>query len=156
MAQFPIHGSKWFDCREFVDQRTFGILGVSSAWMIDPAIVRVCDLLREKAGVPVVINNWHFVKPQQQTYKSSGFRATWDRTGGILSQHRLGRAADVKVLGMSPEQVHALIFAHEEEFKAAGLTTLESLKYTKTWVHVDCRPKIDGVHPIEGFLIVIP
>jgi len=61
--EYPIHGSRWYDCREFVDPRTFGLLGEKSACLIDPAIIRVADLLREKAGVSVVVNNWHFAKP---------------------------------------------------------------------------------------------
>jgi len=155
MPEYPIHGSKWFDVREFVDSSTWNLLGIKAQWMISPQIVRVCDRLRELTGVPVTVNNWHFAK-KSNVFKSSGFRAVWDKTGGQLSQHRRGTAADVKVLGMAPIQVHRLIFAHEAEFKALGLTTLESLGYTRTWSHLDCRPVIEGVTPEIGFLIVEP
>lgn len=154
MPQFPLHESLYFDTREFIDERTWNILGIKSAWMIDPKIVAVCDLLRELTGLPVKVNNWHYYKPGQQKYVASGLRAKWERTGAELSQHRLGRAADVKIVGMSPTQIFNLIMVHSEAFAAVGLSTMEDLRDTKTWNHLDCRPKIKGIHPEIGFLIV--
>lgn len=152
MPQYPIHGSKYFDIREFVDEKTWRILGIKAACLIDPAIVRVADLLRLKVGVPVYVNTWH----TGGEFSQSGFRPKWSRVGGDLSQHRCGRAVDVKVSGMTPKAVHGVIMAHSEEFEAAGLTTLENLKDTPTWSHLDCRPKIPGWHQDSGFLIVRP
>ena len=156
MVQYPIHGSKWFDVREYVDAKTFNALGVKAAWLVDPRIVRVCDLIREKSGLPVTLNNWHFRKPGQSLYDSSGFRAVWDNTGGKLSQHRCGRAADVKVQGWTPAQTQKLILDNKDEFMAAGLTTMENIAFTPTWLHVDCRPILVGVTPDDGFLVVDP
>lgn len=151
--EIPIHGSKFFYIVEFVDKRTWQALGFKAACLIDPAIVRVCDLLREKAGSPVWINNW-FIKGG--AFDSSGYRAIWDGTGGSLSQHRCGRAADPKVVGLKPKQVFELIMDNAAEFEAAGLTTMENLKFTPTWNHLDTRPRIEGWHPKSGFLIVDP
>lgn len=149
MPDYPIHGSKYFDCREYVDARTWGVLGVKSAWLIDPKIVAICDLIREKAGVPVTVNNWHM----GGNYDSSGYRAIWDATGGKLSQHRCGRAADVKVKGLIPLRVFQIIHANKAEFEAAGLTTMEDLRFTPTWTHLDCRPRLEDK---TGILIVKP
>lgn len=156
MPEYPIHNSQYFDAREFVDERTWKILGIKSACLIDPAIVRVADLLREKVGVPVVVNNWHYAKNGEPIYKASGFRAIWEKVGGQLSQHRCGRAADFKVRGMTPARVFAIIMANQTEFEAAGLTTVESLTFTPSWLHLDTRPKVQGWHPGSGFLIVEP
>jgi len=156
MPTYPLHNSQHFDVREFVDERTWNILGVKAACLIDPAIVRVCDLLREKAGVPVRVNTWHYAKPGETVYKASGYRATWEKVGGELSQHRCGRAADVKIVGLTPKAVMALITANQAEFEAAGLTTVESLQFTRSWNHLDCRPKVQGWHPVKGFLVVKP
>lgn len=150
---YPVHGSKYFDLREFVDERTFGILGEQAPLQIDPKIVRICDLVREKTGAPTYVNTWHFAKPGEQIYRSSGFRAVWDNTGGKLSQHRAGRAADVKVRGMTPAQVFSIIQAHRAEFLAAGLTRIENLEHTRSWIHMDCAPLISK---IDDFLIVNP
>jgi|GEM_PF-1589527 len=156
MIDYPAHGSKYFDLRELVDQRTWGILGYKCASLIDPKIVVIIDLVRELSGMPTTVNNWHFAKPGETVYNSSGFRAIWDKTGGLLSQHRCGRAADVKVRGLIPAQVHALINANAKRFERAGLTTMESLEFTRSWSHLDCRPKVSGWHPEDGFLIVKP
>jgi hypothetical protein len=149
MPDYPIHGSKHFDLREFVDARTWNVLGVKAAWLIDPKIVAICDLLREKSGAPVTVNNWHTAGG----YDSSGYRAIWDNTGGKLSQHRCGRAADVKVKGLIPLRVFQLIQANRAEFEAAGLTTMEDLRFTPTWTHLDCRPRLEEK---AGILIVKP
>ena len=149
MPDYPIHGSKYFDIKEFVDARTWGVLGVNAAWLVDPRTVRICDLIREKTGVPVTVNNWHM----GGNFDSSGFRAKWDNTGGTLSQHRCGRAADIKVKGMIPLRVFQIINENKADFEAVGLTALEDLTYTPTWLHVDCRPRLDGS---TGFKIVKP
>ena len=156
MITYPLHGSNWFDVREFVDERTWDILGLKAAWMIDPRIVRVADLLREKAGVPVIVNNWHIKKKWETLYDSSGYRSIWDKTGGTLSQHRCGRAADFKVQGFTPRQMMILIQANAAEFRALGLTTMEDVNSTPTWLHCDCRPIIPGIQPELDFLIVRP
>jgi hypothetical protein len=153
MPEYPIHGSKYFDVREFVDERTWGIRGIKAAELIDPKTVAICDLIREKAGAPVTVNNWHFAKPGESVYKASGYRAIWEKVGGQLSQHRCGRAADVKVKGLIPLRVFQIIQANRAEFEAAGLTTMEDLRYTPTWAHVDCRPRLEGN---TGILIVKP
>lgn len=153
MPDYPIHGSKHFDLREFVDARTWNVLGVKAAWLIDPKIVAICDLLREKSGAPVTVNNWHFAKPGQTVYKASGFRAIWEKVGGQLSQHRAGRAADVKVRGLIPLRVFQIIQANKAEFEAVGLTTIEDLTFTPSWTHLDCRPRLEAK---TGILIVKP
>ena len=136
MPEYPLHNSPYFDVRELVDANTFKALSVNAAWLIDPKIVRVLDLLREKLGAPVVVNNWHTGGP----FKSSGFRSMSDKTGAIFSQHRRGCAADVKVSGKTPNEILFVINANFQEFKAAGLTTIEDVKFTPTWLHLDCRP----------------
>ena len=153
MPDYPIHGSKYFDVREFVDERTWGIRGVKAAELIDTKIVAICDLIREKTGLPVTVNNWHFAKPGATVYKASGYRAIWEKVGGQLSQHRCGRAADVKVKGLIPLRVFQIIQANKAEFEAAGLTTMEDLRFTPSWTHLDCRPRLEGN---TGILIVKP
>lgn len=156
MPQIPIHGSLHFDVREWVDKATWNALGVASAWMIDPAILRVADLLRDLAGAPVTVNNWHYAKPGQHIYRSSGYRSKYDMTGAAYSQHRCGRAGDFKVAGFSPSLVQILIERNAAQFEAAGLTTMENVEFTKTWIHLDVRPRIENLHPETGFLIVNP
>lgn len=156
MPEYPIHNSPYFDIREWVDKQTWQALGVRCQWLIDPAIVRVADLLRELADAPVKINTWHYAKKGEHVYQSSGYRRKTDPTGAAYSQHRMGRAADFKVSGFSSSLVHILINNNKEAFKMMGLTTLEALSFTPTWVHCDVRPRIEGIQPENGFLIVNP
>lgn len=148
MPEFPIHGSPYFDVREWVCPRVFKSRSINAVDLIDPAIIRIFDLLREKAGV-ITVNNWYM----GGKYKASGFRAIWDRTGGDLSQHRCGRAGDAKSRIYKPKALLEIIMDNRIEFQGAGLTTIEDIKYTPTWLHLDCRPvKIEG----GNFKIVIP
>ena len=157
MPEFPIHNSPHFDVREWVDPRTWQMLNVRAAWLIDPVTVHVANVLREIAGAPVVINNWHYeTRRGNQVYKSSGFRSVWDKTGALLSQHRRGTAFDAKVTGFSPSLIFELIRRNKAAFLNAGLTTLENIAFTPTWVHFDTRPRIAGIHPENDFLIVDP
>ena len=59
--------------------------------------------------------------------------------GGKLSQHKFGRAADIKIPGLTSRQIYDEILNHEKIFMAAGLTTLENIDATPTWVHIDIR-----------------
>ena len=65
--------------------------------------------LRERLGRPVRIY--------------SGYRTPDTNTGSKRSQHLLGKAADIKVPGMSPEEVHAVILemSNEGTMEAGGL-----------------------------------
>lgn len=155
MVEYPIHNSPYFDVREWVDERTWGMLGPKAAWQIDPRIVRVADKVRELSGAGVMINNWHYRVRGVNKYQSSGFRAKWDSTGAVLSQHRRGCAADLKVKGLTPGEVLDLIQANKGLFLEIGLTTFENIAATPTWLHLDTRPSLDGM-PDSEFLKVDP
>jgi hypothetical protein len=145
MPEYPAHGSKYFDVREFVHPKTWAELGESPArcqWMIDPKVVRVCDLMRELVGGPVVVNDWLWKKSGKK-FVSSGFRAKWDSTGAAYSQHRRGMAADLKCV-LPPVSMLAIVQANMPAFLAAGLTTIEDIAHTPTWLHIDCRPRLEG------------
>jgi hypothetical protein len=155
MPEHPIHGSPFFDVREWVDQRTWAFLGPQSASLIDPAIIRVADLLRSLTG-PLTVNNWHYRGPGVKLYDSSGFRAVWDPVGGKLSQHRRGCAGDFKSSRHSVKSLYKIVQENADRFAAAGLTTIENIGFTPTWLHLDCRPRVDGFWPEKGFRVVSP
>ena len=156
LPKYPCFNSPYYDIREWVDARTWNAFGIRSVWQLDPRQVRIGDLIRKKTGAPTTINNWHFVRPGETVYDSSGFRAVWDQTGGKLSQHRRGFAGDYKVRGIPPLQVCQIILANLDEFLDAGLTTIENIEFTPSWLHLDCREKIKGIHPDYGLLVVDP
>lgn len=140
--------SKHFDVRELVPPSIFQTYGIIARQFLRPELLRVLDLLRDKAGRPVTVNNWH----TGGQYKESGFRLPTTKTGAKYSQHKFGTAADVKVQGMAPREVLAIIQANEAEFIAAGMTTYENPDFTSTWTHLDCRWR----EPMDGLVMVNP
>ena len=125
--------SKHFTIQEFVTPEAYRQLGERSIWLIDRRIIEVAELVRELLDKPVTINNWHL----GGRYKESGLRDQNTTTGARFSQHKYGRAIDMKVKGVHPEEVRNLIRQQWEAFAFVGLTTIE--KDTPTWIHCDCR-----------------
>lgn len=127
--------SKHFKIQELVPESIYKRFGENSWWFIDSHLVELLDFMREYWGKPITINNWHEGKERQE----SGFRLPKTETGGDLSQHKFGRAADIHVEGMTPEEVYNDIIANQNIFMEHGLTTMEDITMTKTWNHVDIR-----------------
>lgn len=137
--------SKYFELQELVPPSIFKRFGITAIQFIRPELLAVLDLLREKLGRPVIVNNWH----TGGKYQESGYRTPRTKTGADLSMHKMGIAGDIKVPAytkdgvvipaMLPREILAVILANHEEFKAAGMTTYENPAFTPTWLHIDCR-----------------
>ena len=123
--------SQNFSLSEFIDRDTYKRFGDSSIWFIDQRIIHIAQLLRDRVDLPITINGGQ--------YNWSGFRSPSCTLGAKLSQHRFGRAIDVKVKGMTPVEVGEEIEENFEIYKKAGLTTIENVEHTKTWNHLDVR-----------------
>jgi hypothetical protein len=131
---------KHFQIQEFVTRESYIARGEKSIELMDSRIIAVAELLRDLIDKPCIINNWHL----NGQYHESGLRSMDTATGAKWSQHKYGRAIDVKVIGMKSEEVRQFIRLHWQEFKAVGLTTIE--KDTNGWVHLDCRyTGLDGL-----------
>jgi len=132
---------------EFIDPITYRDFGAQSIWFIDKRIIMIAQKLRELGNNPIIINNWLI----GGSFKASGFRRPSSRIGAYLSQHKFGRAIDVKVKGKTPEEVLEIINQHWSVFKALGLSTVEDISFTTTWNHLDIRQT-----NMEDLLIVKP
>lgn len=124
-----------FVIQEFVYPELYKQYGDKSIWFIDDRIVTVAQYLRDWLDRPVTINNWH----TGGQYKESGLRSFTTKTGAKNSQHKFGRAADLKVSGMDRMEVLEFIQKKEAVLMALGLTTVENPNFTRTWLHIDCR-----------------
>ena len=121
---------------EFVCPEIYSARGGQSAQMIDMRIIMAAQYLREQLGKPITINNWW----NGGQYHESGLREFNTRTGAKWSQHKFGRAIDVKVAGMTPREFYAAVMSHENYLIENQLvTTIENIASTPTWVHLDCR-----------------
>jgi hypothetical protein len=125
--------TKNFSIQELVPPEVFSERGNAASQLMDIRIVNVAQWLRDKTGKPITINNWS----NGGQFKESGLRNFATSTGAKWSQHKYGRAIDLKVEGMQAEEVRQLIRNNWTTLKAIGLTTIE--KDTPTWVHIDCR-----------------
>jgi hypothetical protein len=143
-----IQVSEDFFLDEFIDPVIYGQWGERSIQFIDHRIILAAQFVREKTGRSVTINNW----ATKGRFKESGLRRFDTRTGASMSQHKFGRAIDIKVSGMTPREVFAIVKAHEDYLiENQIITTIESLSMTPTWLHLDCR--FTG---LDRFLIVEP
>ena len=136
--------SKNFYLTEFVSKNIYDQFGEKSIWFIDPRIISLAQFTRDFFGKSITINNWwdegdavQKAMPDERQY--SGFREPACTIGGNLSQHRYGRATDIKVSGLTPQEVYTAIIAANDKFMAAGLTTMEDIRDTRTWNHLDIR-----------------
>lgn len=108
--------SAHFKVREFCKGCTYNVV------YIDSHLTELLENIRAHFGKPVVITIHGGYRDTAQN-KASGGKAN--------SQHQYGRAADIKVEGVSPKEVQAYC-------KKTMLTG--GLGIYKTFTHIDVRP----------------
>jgi hypothetical protein len=141
--------SKHFHLDEFVDPFTYFTENDRGISKIDNRLFKIADLMREKLGKPLRINNWWafyaanseksnewLIKKIEASYYSkwSGFRSIKCRIGAKLSAHKLGRAIDPKG---DEEAMFKIVKDNIKEFYNLGLRRLEDPSITKGWLHMD-------------------
>jgi hypothetical protein len=148
--------SKNFLVQEFVPQKIFEkygdaslwFYGDASLWFIDPKIVSLAQLIRDYFGKSMTINNWHSGGNfNYRGFRNDSFYYQWDadisayksKRKGKLSQHRMGRAIDFNISGITADEIRAEIMKNESMWIEAGVTTMEHEAYSKTWCHLDIR-----------------
>lgn len=123
--------TKYFKSEELLPR------GVTNTKLLDPKLLQLIDEVREILGVPCSINNYSSGGKRQWC----GLRTAACTLGASKSQHRLGRAADLHPIGMTAEEARAIIKKAVSEGKLKNLGGVEN---SVSWVHVDCRPRING------------
>lgn len=141
---------KYFQLHEVVHTEAIQDRGEQAWQLMDDRILRGADWLREKFG-PCVING----KFGGKVFTESGLRKADTKTGKSYSQHKFGRALDLKFLKVTVKEVYEYIIRNPGEARANGITTVEDINHTPTWLHIDCRALPDS-YPTNGILVVKP
>lgn len=100
--------------------------------LFDDRLLITLDRLRERYG-KCQINNWVW----EGSFQYSGFREPVCKIGAALSQHRFGRAADLKFSDISPEAIRKDIKSNPEHKAFELIRCVE--EDTPTWLHIDVR-----------------
>ena len=95
--------------------------------MVDEVLTVVLQCIREHFGKPVVVTSG---------YRTAAHNAAVG--GAKSSQHRLGRAADIRVQGVSVEDVAAYAERLMPDWGGVGRYPVKAGR-TTGWVHVDTR-----------------
>ena len=123
----------------YFDPKKINRLYISN-WQIE-----IAQYFRDYFGTPVTINNYFF----GGQYKESGTRLHNTPTGAKLSMHKYCLALDLKLKGMTANEVRAEILKNEQEFLKMGVTRIENGSLAPTWVHID--HKFTGLDKIVVF-----
>ena len=133
--------------QELVSRPIYQAWGDRSAMFLDARVPSFLQFLRNRYGKPIILNNWS----GGGSFHNRGFRAPNSSVGAAYSQHRFGRAADFHISGMAVQEVYQDILAHQELMISHGISTLENIQFTPTWIHADCR-----WHTQPGIWVVNP
>jgi hypothetical protein len=146
---------KHFTLPELVDPWFLANHTEAECWaMLDPNALKAIDALREMLG-PILING--------RGYTESGLRRSDTATGAKYSQHKSGRAFDLKFLadGVTPRKVFERIISHPIEAYAMGIRRVEDIAYTSRstgpyfgWLHIDSKDT--GPNNVNKIVIVKP
>lgn len=136
--------SKNFQLKEFIHPGIYALWGDFSIRFIDNRLIDLVQVIRDRFGVPFVINGMF----RGALFTESGLRSFGTKTGAGMSQHKFGRAVDLKCSAISPDEIRSEIRKNYEFFRSYGLTAIEV--DTPTWVHISTE------NTGSGALVEIP
>jgi len=148
--------TKHFRVEEFLHPGIFAYCKYAKGdiwrWYVSDFQIKYAILLRELTDAPLYLNDWH----RGGRLIGRGTRPQYylPKGGAKFSQHYFARALDCASSKYDPVELAGIIQDNFPRFAAIGLTTIENPRFTKTWLHGDCRQQIDGVHKPGQLLIV--
>ncbi len=127
--------SKNFVVQEFINPEAYAKDGDKSISLIDPKLIIIAQWVRDDIGKSITINNWH----SGGIFKESGLRDKNTGTGAKGSQHKLGKAIDPKIAGMTGKMWYDYVKSNVVELYALGLRRIEHYSLATTWCHMDTK-----------------
>ena len=118
---------KHFQAHEFLPD------GMTDLSVMDDRILKLADDIRELLNVPCTIN--------AGGRQYCGWRPADCKVGAPKSMHKQGKAVDLHPAGMSAADARKLI---KKAVAAGGLADLGGLELGVSWIHADCRDRVNG------------
>jgi hypothetical protein len=131
---------KYFTINELADPAIIAKHGEEATWaMLDTQILIAADYLREKFG-PISINGMY----RGVRFTESGLRRSDTTTGAKFSQHKLGKALDLKFHNVDELVVYEWIMNNQAEAYRMGIRRVEDIAFTGRagsggWLHIDSK-----------------
>jgi hypothetical protein len=141
---------KYFALNEVIPPAIIAERGERAWALMDDRILRGADWLRKIFG-PATING----RFNGKVFTESGLRDPFTKTGAKWSQHKFGRALDLKFHKVTPKEVYEYIIRNPSEARANGITTVEDIAFTPNWLHIACQA-LPETFPDNGILVVKP
>jgi len=132
---------KHFCVKEFVPKHVYSMLGEHAIHLMYTPLLRDLDSIRTHINKPITINDWAF--GGELNY--SGFRPIDCHVGAELSQHKIGKAVDIRVEGYTPDDLADYIIKYQSRYPS--IRRIENPEFTPSWTHIDCKPTHrDDIH----------
>ncbi len=135
-GQIYIDGERTkFNVKELVSKKIFRSQGNYAMGLIRPSLIRSIHFLRAYFSTSVYINNWAYGNGNfhQRCYREI------NGVGAKYSRHKYGMAVDFNVRNQPSDRVYRTVLDHQDDFLAAGFTTMEDKSIARTWTHLDIR-----------------
>lgn len=121
-----------FQALELVNKQTFERFKGDIWFLFNQKALIALDGIRNYFKKPIIVNNWYWKGP----FQHRGYRTHESPDWSQYSQHSLGNAFDLDVLGVSPDRVREAIIENKDDPHFELITCLE---IDIGWVHFDCR-----------------
>jgi hypothetical protein len=134
MSRFELTDHFYLD--EFVPRKLVQVYGNNARWFVSDWQIIVAEFIREYfGGRPMTINNWY----RGGRLHNRGTRTPNTTVGSLYSQHKLAMAIDFSIKELSSPEIYDRILADQKSFLLMGITTMEHIAFTPTWIHIDGR-----------------
>jgi hypothetical protein len=123
-----------FHLDELVHPSILNQFGASSVRFLDRRALEGLQWLRNTLGHPLKVNDYF----HGGAFQNSGLRPFNVKVGAQFSDHKFGRAWDVKCEHLTPDEIREHIIKHELFLTEANyITNIE--EGTATWTHISNR-----------------
>jgi hypothetical protein len=120
---------QWFSLDELFSNRILTKYGDKAWQFLDDRLLITLDALRNKYGA-IIINDWAV----GGSLDGCGFRDPGEITGGEMSQHRFGRAADCHFKNYKADDIRQKILLDPDRFPY-----INAIETNVSWFHFDVR-----------------